>query len=53
MMILRECKPVGILRQDGSIQSDAPELQQLNSVWQEEGIFTMCPSDESTRRGNC
>ena len=48
MMILREGEPVGLLRPDGYIQSDEPELQQLNSVWQKEGIFTMCPSDEST-----
>jgi hypothetical protein len=48
MMILREGKAVGTLCQDGSIQSDAPELQQLNSVWQKEGIFIMCPSDKST-----
>jgi len=34
MMILREGKPVGTLRQDGCILSNAPELQQLTSVWQ-------------------
>jgi hypothetical protein len=50
MMILREGKPVGTLRQDGSILSNAPELQQLNSVWQKEGIFTLGPSEESTER---
>ena len=48
MVILREGEPVGLLRQDGSIQSNAPELQQLNAVWQKEGIFTMVPSHEST-----
>ena len=48
MMILREGKPVGILRQDGSIESQEPYLQGLNEHWQENGIFTMCPSDEST-----
>ena len=47
-MILRDWKPVGLLRPDGSIQSDLPDLQQLNSVWQKEGIFTMCPSNKST-----
>ena len=48
MMILRDWEPVGLLRPDGSIQSDLPELQQLNSIWQKEGIFTMCPSNKST-----
>ncbi len=48
MMILREGEPVGLLRPDGYIQSDEPELQKLNSIWQKEGIFTMAPSNEST-----
>jgi hypothetical protein len=48
MMIFREGEHVGIVRPDGSIQSEVPEMQQLNSIWQKEGIFTMFPSDEST-----
>ena len=48
MMILREWEPVGLLCPDGFIQSDEPELQQLNSIWQEKGIFTMVPSNKST-----
>ena len=48
MTILRKGKLMGTLREDGSMQSNAPELQQLNSVWQKQGIFTMAPSHEST-----
>jgi hypothetical protein len=47
MMILREGKPVGILRQDGSIESQLVVLQELNAFWRENGIFTMCSTDES------
>ena len=42
MMILREGKPVGILRQDGSIESQLLVLQELNAFLAGEWHLYLC-----------
>ena len=47
MVITMKGVQVGVFYPDGLIESQAPELRSLNEYWQTNGIFTMCPAEET------